>query len=291
MSKNKGNRLYIDADMLVYKLGYASEHRGRFPDGTKYSTPDLGLAKRLIKGAIKSYCLTFGTDDYKLILSGTGNWRFSFYPEYKANRATLVKPLSYEAIREWIANLPETITVDNIEADDYMAAIASGGDTDSILITADKDFFTIPGQVYHISSERLFSINVNQTFSFLFYQALAGDRVDGYYGVRWMGEAKCKRLLHACQGKTIKQAYLFIKKQVQKRAVTLEGKKELWAEFKKCIDLAALTWYDEEASRGIGIRRVWKHRNLKFEYFLPYYDLLHNRRYGEPAGKPAGEVL
>lgn len=227
-------------------------------------------------------------------MSGHGNYRTDFYPEYKLNRVTLQKPLVYEKIREWMMAHPNARVVDGEEADDFIACHITGWIKDRfIIVSADKDFFTVPcildieeGQqyntraFYHVPSRRLFIPDLGQAFCFLFFQALAGDRVDGYYGVKWMGKAKNIRILQACHDKTVRQAYLFIKKQVLKRGKTREEKRANWDQFRLCLDLAALRWCGESGERAIGIRRVFKYRREEFSYFLPYYDTRHNAKYG-----------
>lgn len=292
----KKRRLLIDADYLVYTMGYASEKKANFADGDVIKTPDLDLAKRLILKTVKGFLNLFETDDYVLVLSGKGNWRSEFYSEYKANRASLIKPLCYNEIRQWLMSLPDTVLVNGEEADDWLASrvtqsktsekIHSGepekGAIEEIIVSADKDFFTVPlGAVYNLSTKKLFRPTIPQAFSFLFFQAMAGDRVDGYYGVPWLGEAKSTRILQSASGKTVRQTYLFIKEQVFKRGKTLEEKKANWNHFRVCLDLAALRWSNETGSRGIGLRRVHTHRQYPFEYFLPYYDVRHNIKYGE----------
>lgn len=282
MTKTKPH-LLIDGDMLVYTIGYASESKGSFVDGAKFHQGDLDLCKRLIRKQIKHFLTLFNTDHYSLIVSGSGNYRTEFFPNYKANRVTLVKPICYNGIRQWFKSLPETILVDGEEADDYIAAACTHPETGHqvIAITADKDFYTVPGKIYSITAKRLFYPTIGQSFSFLFFQALNGDRVDGYFGVKWLGASKCQRLLTACHHKTIRQTYLFIKQQVLKRGKTAQDKKEIWNDFRTCLGLASLRWTGEVGNRGIGLRRVFKHRRLTFEYFLPYYDVNHNKKYGQ----------
>lgn len=280
--------ILIDGDILVYTMGYASETKVGFIDGSSSHTPDLRLAKELIVKKIESFKKLFKVKkNYEVVLSGTGNYRSSFYPQYKENRSVLTKPISYQQIREWLKSgeLAGVIVIDGEEADDYLAArVTNPQHTSDIIISADKDFFTVPGSFYNISTKRLFKTTLSQSFSFLFFQALAGDRVDGYYGVSWVGAAKAQRILQAANGKSLRQAYLHCKKCVQGRARNdKEEAKKLWQQFRLCLDLAALRWYNEEGSKGIGLRRVFKHRaKVCFHYYLPYYDVSHNLKYGKP---------
>ena len=286
------NNILIDADMLVYTLGYASEVKTTFFGSDTFVDFNFDRAKRLIQGRVDSVVRRLGAKDYQLILSeGGGNWRFAFYADYKQNRKTLTKPVGYEDIRAWIASKEECIVTDELEeADDFISKHLTWykefatlkNDSEVIAVTADKDFYTIPGLVFNMSANRLFHISVEQTFSFLFFQALCGDRVDGYYGVKWVGERKAMRLLQSCKGMTIRQAYLNLKSLVKKRAgkKDLQKQKGLWKQFRICLDLASLMWYNETGQDGIGLRRVYKYRKLNFSYFLPYYDPLHNLRFG-----------
>lgn len=276
-------KLYIDGDMLVYKLGYAAEEKITWLDGTVSKTVNLAEVKKLVRRVIRSYLRIFKTDQYELVVSGSGNYRLEFFPQYKGNRVALTKPLCYDGLRKWMKSLPEAVTVDGEEADDYLAQVLTDPKRckNAVVISADKDFYTVPGKVYNVSAQRLFDIQLGQGFSFLWFQAMAGDRVDGYYGVPWLGVSKARRLLIAASNQpTIRASYLLLKREILKRGKTLEERKANWEAFRTCADLAALRWTGETGSRGIALRRVWVFRNESMSFFLPYYDVSHNEKYG-----------
>lgn len=281
--KNK-THLYIDGDMLVYRVGYASEHTGNFIDGTSFKDPDFALAKRLAVSLLSKWCSQFGVDyspeNYTVVTSCSENWRFDIFPAYKANRKVLTKPLCYDKMRKWLASLPNAEVTVNEEADDWLARRAVL-DPNAVVITADKDFYNVPGKVFNISSERLYHPTESQAFCFLFFQALVGDRVDGYFGVPWVGNTKAVRLLKACNRKTIRSSYLLLKREVFRRGKTRDEKKDLWNSFRTCLDLASLLWPNEQGTRGVGLRRVYRLRGIQFEFYLPYYDVHHTVKYGK----------
>lgn len=286
----KKPKLYIDGDMLVYKLGYAAEEKVTWMDGTVSKAVDLSQVKRMVRRTIKGYLSLFGATEYELVVSGSGNYRMKFYPEYKANRVVLTKPMCYDGLRKWMCSLPEAVLVEGEEADDYLAQVLTdpSRQKNAVVISADKDFYTVPGHVYNISNSRLFNIKLQQAFSFLWFQAMAGDRVDGYYGVRWLGVAKSKRLLiAACGQPTLRASYLFLKREVTKRGKDRPEKQALWNDFRLCADLAALRWTGEVGTRGIALRRLWAFRFEQLEFFLPYYDIHQNLKHGQevPHGK------
>lgn len=276
-------KLYIDGDMLVYKLGYAAEETTKWIDGSTSKTTSLATVKRLVRMAIRQYCKLFKTSSYELVVSGSGNFRFDYYPAYKANRVALTKPLCYDGLRKWLMSLPETVVVNGEEADDYLANVLTDPArlVGAIVISADKDFYTVPGRVFNVSAKRLFDIQLSQAFSFLWFQAMAGDRVDGYFGVPWLGVAKSRRfLIAACSEPTLRAAYLKLKGLVRQRGTDKLSKDELWKQFRLCADLAALRWTGEVGTVGIALRRLWLFRHETPEFFLPYYDPTHNIKYG-----------
>lgn len=267
--------LLIDGDMLIYKIGYAAEATVMFADGTEYKDANLGVARRLISRRIQWYCRVFGLEfhpkNYTLYLSGKGNWRYDFFPEYKANRKTLTKPAGYHPLRQWMMDQPNCILVEDEEADDRLSVDCLPGQA---IVTADKDFYTVPAYVYSVTAERLFQPTVPQGICFAMLQGLAGDRVDGYYGVDYIGKRKAEKYLTSCRGLTIGQAYLKLKRLLQKRG------EDAWHQFRTCLSLASLRWPGEVGDRYIGPRRIFKYRHLPFELFLPYYRVDHNHKYG-----------
>ena len=88
--------LYIDADMLVYTMGYATESKLTWADGSVSKVGSLADAKRIIQRSITHYLKTLKCLDFTLVMSGKGNWRFDIFPQYKANRVVLVKPIYYK---------------------------------------------------------------------------------------------------------------------------------------------------------------------------------------------------
>ncbi len=289
-------RLLIDGDILVYTLGFAVEERIEWPDGQVDICGDLPLAKRLLDNRIRHFTSTT-PDSIKCMLVITGDatcWRKELIDvTYKQGRGR--KPTDYKGLREYMASLPIFhVTTDGLEADDWLAAEASG-DAGAAILSFDKDFFTVPGTFIHMSqndSARLYTTTPVQALSFLFFQALAGDRVDAYKGVDYIGISKAAKMLQLCElkGLTVRQAYLLLKKCVklrEKQFLDLEAKKgrirgqrlDLWSQFRTCLDLAALTWAGETPRRGIGMGRVWKLRKERMEYFLPYYDPEHTHKF------------
>lgn len=289
-------RLLIDGDILVYTLGFAVEERIEWPDGQTDICGDLPLAKRLLDNRIRHFITTAPKHiECRLVITGDATcWRKEKIDvTYKQGRGR--KPTDYAGLRTYMASLPIFhVTTDGLEADDWLASEASG-DPGAAILSFDKDFFTVPGTFIHMSQNaqaRMYQTTPVQALSFLFFQALAGDRVDAYKGVDYIGISKAAKMLQLCELKelSVRQAYLLLKRCVklrEKQFKDLEAKKgrikgqrlDLWSQFRTCLDLAALTWHNETPSKGIGLSRVWRLRKEQMEYFLPYYDPEHTHKF------------
>lgn len=284
--------IWLDGDILVYTLGFAVEESIEWPDGRTDIIGDLPLAKRLLDNRIRYFVSSLPEGmGLNLVITGDApNWRKQIDTTYKAGRGR--KPTDYAGIREYMRNLPIVHeTTDGQEADDWLAQQA--GDPTVAICSFDKDFFTVPGTFIHLSnnsSARLYRIEPTQALCFLMFQALAGDPVDSYAGVSNVGKSKASKMLYLCElkGLTIRQAYLMLKATIRKREKQFKDvravdggrpAKGLWEQFRTCLDLASLVLPGETPTRGIGLRRVAKHRHQPFVYFLPYYDPLHTYEY------------
>jgi 5'-3' exonuclease len=277
-------KLLIDGDILVYTLGYASESKGEFADGTPFSTGDFNASKSLILNRIIKYCDLFVTPgeaiEYEVVLSGKGNYRYNFYPNYKSNRVDLIKPMCYDKIRKWMVDSLQATIVNGEEADDYLAAYP---DPSTIIISADKDFYTTARPFYSTTAKRLFHLTIPQSICFLFFQALAGDRVDGYYGVKWLGVNKVRKLLKECslEGWTIGEVFGILENYLNDRDLKKEQPEGTnYQQFLLCLDLAALRWEGEIGEQGIGLLRIHRYGALPFEYCVPHYDPFCNLKFG-----------
>jgi hypothetical protein len=79
------------------------------------------------------------------------NWRTNLYPEYKANRATMRRPVYYEEIGEYMDAIYPTTHGASTEADDLIAMRADSlrGNSEFVVVTIDKDMDQIEGLTSH----------------------------------------------------------------------------------------------------------------------------------------------
>ena len=132
-SKERPKVAIIDADIICYRVGFASED----------VEEDICLARvtSLVNEIVYD---NLKCDDYKAYITGRGNFRneIAVTEPYKGNRKDAKRPKHYEAIRKHLQRLGAEL-VEGQEADDAVAIEAStnGG----WIVSIDKDLDQVAG--------------------------------------------------------------------------------------------------------------------------------------------------
>lgn len=189
----------IDADILVYRVGFASNE-----DSEKYAIKTMA---RFLEDMIMfdlPYCTT-----WTLHLTGKGNFRdeIAVTKPYKGNRTGNKKPTHYTALRNYLAWSWDATIWEGFEADDAVAIEATEKGEESVIVSLDKDLDQVAGWHYNFVKRLLYYVD-QETADLNFYkQFLTGDRVDNIQGVYGIGDKKATALL---EGKTVEEMWEII---------------------------------------------------------------------------------
>ena len=200
MSKQVFDVALVDADCLVYRLGFAAASGGL----------DWPTTETIFRNYIELIRdnPTFESKDIHLCFTNSGkpNYRDQFDPEglYKTSRKkkTGIKPLWIQEMRDLYYNdhMTYSISPSEGEADDLIcigANLFPYGTT--VIISSDKDLLQIPG--YH--APWLIGKKIDTTYSvseikghFNFYsQLLTGDKADDIQGIKGIGPVRASNYL------------------------------------------------------------------------------------------------
>lgn len=198
----------IDADTLVYQSCSTSQ---ALNIGNNENEVILHLAVSKAKEKIEDITKGAGCSSCILFFTGSNNFRYIVYPNYKQNRTTvhgrdLVKNELKTAYKSYDGE--DTLT----EADDNIIAYYSEAPDKYVLCSVDKDVYNaIEGTHYNPYSKRAYTnkkgvkipavepkfidISPLQAFKMPYFQCLVGDKTDDIIGVKGIGEAGANRLL------------------------------------------------------------------------------------------------
>lgn len=198
----------IDADMVVYRAGFASEHEIKWDDDIwtlQSSEPEM---KVIIDDMIEYAVDQTRADDYLMVFSDKRNFRYDIFPEYKANRKGKRKPLGIKAITEWAFKNHNGVRKNNLEADDVIGMLCCTNEN-YVAVSGDKDFGTLPCEWFNfLKAETTHATEEEANYNHL-VQAMAGDSVDGFSGAQGIGPKTAMKLLdkHGATWNTVLDAY------------------------------------------------------------------------------------
>lgn len=176
----------IDADILVYRIGFATD------------SESADIAIRTMAGFLEDLLLIDLPDvqTWELHLTGKNNFRnqYAKTEPYKGNR-TSSKPVHYLTLREYLVSSWGATINEGIEADDMLAIRATELGDDSIIVTLDKDLNQVVGWHYNFVKREKYYVTEEEGKLSFYKQFLTGDKVDNIVGVRGIGDVKADKLL------------------------------------------------------------------------------------------------
>lgn len=199
----------VDADFLAYRVGFASQGEDE----------PLAIA-RLSEWLNDLLFQKLDIDDYKLYLTGTGNFRddVAVTQKYKGNRDGFVRPEHYSALRDFMVDRYGADCVHGIEADDAVAMVSVDGSW--IIVHVDKDLDQLPGHHYNPVKGEFYYVTEFEGLRSFYTQLLMGDRTDNIPGLHKVGKVTAGKIL--AEAKTEEDLAQAVWKAYKDRGHTIE---------------------------------------------------------------------
>ncbi|MGB0345983.1 MAG: hypothetical protein ACPGGA_00785 [Balneolaceae bacterium] len=179
----------IDGDILVYRIGFASnDDEERFAIARMSNFIDKLLSP--------SYVMS-----YEGYITGSSNFRNEIAKEapYKGNRDGAAKPVHYDSLREYLLRRWCFDLIEEQEADDAIGIQAYSLHPDAYcIVSLDKDLDMLRGWHYNFVKDNLYYVSEEQAIKNFYSQILTGDRVDNIQGIKGIGPKKAEKLLKDC---------------------------------------------------------------------------------------------
>lgn len=190
--------LYIDADSLLYLTIFSRSNNGtdfEVEEGEDFGIvkPDMKALKAQFKALVWDIVSSCEVEsavgemskfkDHVLVFTGSTNFRYDIFPDYK-NKRTEEKPPEFYKLKKWAVKKFGIIS-DVVEADDIVSYYARKGHP---ITSADKDVLLgTPGYHYDTYHKYFVKTTKKEALEFLCLQALAGDSGDGIPGLPRVG--------------------------------------------------------------------------------------------------------
>jgi hypothetical protein len=174
----------IDSDSLLYRAGFVVNEPGQ-----------EALACWQLDGIIEGILSDIGVDSYQLYLTGSGNFRYKIYPEYKGNRTDMKRPIHLQALTEHMVTKWGATVSDGNEADDEIGIAVYRSDFDVLICHIDKDLNMLEGKHYNYTKKEYYSVDFDDAIHHFYYQLIMGDRADNIPGYDGKMRAKVPQFL------------------------------------------------------------------------------------------------
>lgn len=164
-----------------------------------------------VKRMIHHICKRSGATQYQLFLSRGDCFRVGVYPEYKANRKDIPKPVHTKTIEEYMERHHPCIVSTEIEADDAMGIMqyqSAMRGFSTIICTKDKDLDMIPGWHYSWQDHQITHIDEQGALRNFWLQTLTGDRTDNIPGLAGVGAKTAEKILADVPAEQTKETIL-----------------------------------------------------------------------------------
>lgn len=176
----------VDADIIAYRCAAATANE------------DVAIALWQTSEMMNRIVYETNAQSFKCFLSGSGNFRYGIYPDYKANRRDMPKPLHLQAVREHLVLEWKATVTDGIEADDAMGIEQMlSNDNSTIIASIDKDLLMIPGHHYNFVKQQLTMVSPLEGLRNFYKQLIMGDRSDNIPGYDGKMRVKVPKFLEA----------------------------------------------------------------------------------------------
>ena len=255
---NKKTTLLIDADVLAFEAAVVAEESIEWKDEMWTVHADMALAKARVINRVEEFKDMMKTDSVTMCLTDRANFRRVLNPDYKANRSKSRLPIILRQVKQWIIEELDGQMWANLEADDIISILATDKEMDeeTIIISIDKDFKSVPGIFYDYNKGEYHQPSEEEADNYHLVQTIAGDHTDGYSGVHGIGVTRAERLLQS-EGYT----WETVVKCYEKAGLTeQDALMNAW--------MARLLRADNYSFRTNTIKKLWTPRNYQTKDIL-----------------------
>mgnify|MGYP003659849516 CR=1 FL=1 len=206
-------RALIDADSLLYKVGFSIENEviwnemeveaGVEEEKDVAYYVDLTQCYKTFDKFVSNILYATDCEEELLVFTGSNNFRYDLPTDYKLNRTGTRKPACYVELLDYARLNYNTYTANGYEADDYVVWLKSKYPDEYIVCAIDKDVvYQSVGINYNYNKDEWIKVNKEEAFKYAYYQTLMGDTSDGYKGCVGIGSVKAEKIL---EGLTTKE--------------------------------------------------------------------------------------
>lgn len=165
-------------------------------------------------------------------LGASKSFRREIYPDYKANRNNLIKPLHFNELKVYLYDKWKfTPSIDGLEADDAVNIVRNNfnNDFNCVIVSSDKDLIkSIEGKYLNVRDFNIIETSKEEAYSFFWKSMIIGDPIDNIAGLKGKGEVYATSVVNFAE-----EHHTSLPMEVLDRYIKYFGEEEGIEEFRK----------------------------------------------------------
>lgn len=200
-NKNGKPTLLVDADILVYRIASSIERVICWDEDSDVWTlhSEVGEGKVRLDANVDELIKRLGAGDVIMAFSSRNSFRRDLFPQYKANRRGVRKPIAFRPLRDYVFSTYPSLEWDRLEADDILGVLSRSRSITKpkIVVSDDKDLRGVGCNLYRPSrpGEGVTKITPKEARLWHYTQTLMGDTTDGFPGLPGCGPVRAGKYL------------------------------------------------------------------------------------------------
>ena len=211
--------LLIDADMLLYRTMTSLEVDCDMGNDIWMRHADIRDVRYTFWDQVKAMSKERRASEHLLFWTGPSGFRRRIFPGYKANRASMRKPIGWRRIKDELLEEEFSYLHSEIEADDWLGIFSTAmtaANEKHVIVSGDKDLDQIPGEhhwPWGVKKEErpgcvcttaigdstqavtTWTTDDNYSTRKFYEQILEGDSIDNITGCPGIGKVNAKRIV------------------------------------------------------------------------------------------------
>jgi 5'-3' exonuclease len=174
----------IDGDIVCYRCAASANDQ------------DVEIALLRVDQMMQDILTETQASSYRVFIGGDSNFRYQYYPEYKATRRTKPRPQWLQACQDYLIKNWNAEITNGYETDDALGMYQT---SETIICSIDKDLLQIPGRHYNFVNHEFITVDPFEGLRSFYWQLLKGDRTDDVWGLSGVGSVKAWKYLEGCE--------------------------------------------------------------------------------------------
>jgi DNA polymerase-1 len=194
----------LDADIICWKACSLAQQKFDL-GGEEVIKANEGMMRNIANNMVRRWSEMVNADQTVFCVSdradGGRSFRFDIATYYHENRLKMVRPEGLLQLHWDMVKKYKGVFHPGLEGDDILGILGTSGEfEDPVIVTEDKDMWSVPCSVFLPTRSKVIRRVPEETANrYWFRQALIGDPADNYKGCTGVGKVRAKTLLAGAQ--------------------------------------------------------------------------------------------